>query len=67
MSDDFRDWQDDPVKVVHNQDLVVSIWPADRANPPGWVDAGISGSKEQCLAWINENCDGNCRLKQPGK
>jgi MbtH protein len=62
MSDDHRDWQGDKVKIVRNQDKVVSIWPSDRENAPGWYDVGVEGSKEDCLKWVKENCDGNCRL-----
>jgi MbtH protein len=41
-------------KVVINHEEQYSIWPADRANPPGWTDAGKSGTKEECLAHIDE-------------
>ncbi|MBI4528171.1 MAG: MbtH family NRPS accessory protein [Deltaproteobacteria bacterium] len=41
-------------KVVMNQEGQYSIWPADQENPAGWEDAGNSGSKEECLAHINE-------------
>jgi MbtH protein len=41
-------------KVVVNHEEQYSIWPADRANPPGWTDAGKSGTKEECLAHIDE-------------
>jgi MbtH protein len=62
MSDEHRDWQDDKVKVVRNHENVVSIWPSDRENAPGWYDVCVEGSKEECLKWVKENCDGNCRL-----
>ena len=62
MSDEHRDWQDDKVKVVRNHENVVSIWPSDRENALGWYDVGVEGPKEECLKWVNENCDGNCRL-----
>ena len=62
MSDEHRDWQDDKVKVVRNHENVVSIWPSDRENALGWYDVGVEGSKEECLKWVKENCDGNCRL-----
>jgi MbtH protein len=62
MSDEHRDWQDDRVKVVRNHEKVVSIWPSDRENALGWYDVGVEGSKEECLQWVKENCDGNCRL-----
>jgi MbtH protein len=41
-------------KVVVNHEEQYSIWPADRANPPGWADAGKSGTKEECLSHIDE-------------
>ncbi len=39
-------------KVVMNLEEQYSIWPADRKNPPGWRDAGKSGTKEECLDYI---------------
>jgi MbtH protein len=41
-------------KVVVNDEEQYSIWPADRNNPLGWRDAGKSGSKDECLAYIKE-------------
>ena len=41
-------------KVVVNQMEQYSIWLADRANPPGWQDAGKQGTKSECLAYIRE-------------
>ncbi|MEO8971261.1 MAG: MbtH family protein [Ktedonobacteraceae bacterium] len=41
-------------KVVVNHEEQYSIWPADRDNPPGWRDAGKSGAKEECLAYVEE-------------
>jgi MbtH protein len=41
-------------KVVINHEEQYSIWPADRENPPGWRDAGMSGQKQQCLDYIKE-------------
>jgi len=41
-------------KVVLNHEEQYSIWAADRENPLGWRDAGKSGSKEECLAYIKE-------------
>jgi MbtH protein len=41
-------------KVVLNQEEQYSIWPADRANPLGWVDAGVTGLKAECLSYIKE-------------
>ena len=53
MLEDER--SDDTVyKVVLNHEEQYSIWPASRENPAGWQDAGKSGSKEECLAYIKE-------------
>lgn len=41
-------------KVVKNEEEQYNIWPADRVNKPGWTDAGKTGTKEECVAWINE-------------
>ena len=41
-------------KVVVNSEEQDSIWPADRENALGWRDAGKSGLKEECLAYIKE-------------
>jgi MbtH protein len=41
-------------KVVVNDEEQYSIWPAERENALGWKDAGKSGTKEECLAYIKE-------------
>lgn len=41
-------------KVVVNHEEQYSIWPAQRENPPGWSDAGKSGTGAECLAFIKE-------------
>lgn len=40
--------------VVVNHEEQYSIWPADRENPLGWKNAGKSGLKTECLAYIKE-------------
>jgi MbtH protein len=51
-----RDDEEDTTvyKVVLNDEEQYSIWPAERENAPGWRDAGKSGPKAECLAWIKE-------------
>ncbi|MFV1964539.1 MAG: MbtH family NRPS accessory protein [Pirellulaceae bacterium] len=61
MSEEYRDWQDETVKVVKNHEGICSIWPAERDNAPGWEEVGISGTKDECLAHIKEHCDPDCR------
>ena len=39
-------------KVVVNHEEQYSIWPADREIPLGWRDAGKTGPKAECLAYI---------------
>jgi MbtH protein len=41
-------------KVVLNHEEQYSIWPADRENALGWRDAGKTGPKAECLAYIKE-------------
>lgn len=41
-------------KVVVNHEEQYSIWPADREHALGWRDAGKSGSKQECLAYIKD-------------
>jgi len=41
-------------KVVVNDEEQYSIWFADREPPPGWRGADKEGSKEECLAYIEE-------------
>jgi len=50
------DEQDERIryKVVLNHEEQYSIWPADRENAPGWRDAGQSGTKAECLAYIEK-------------
>ena len=55
MSSYDNDREDTTVyKVVVNHEEQYSIWPADRENPLGWNDAGKSGTKAECLAYIEE-------------
>lgn len=49
------DWEDKTTyKVVLNHEEQYSIWPASRQNALGWRDAGKSGTKTECLAYIRE-------------
>jgi MbtH protein len=50
VKDDDQD--DRTYKVVLNHEEQYSIWPAERDNAPGWRDAGQTGTKAECLAYI---------------
>ena len=41
-------------KVVLNHEDQYSIWWADRANPPGWRDEGVQGSRQECLDHVQQ-------------
>jgi len=41
-------------KVVVNHEEQYSIWLADRENPLGWRNAGRSGNKAECLAYVKQ-------------
>ena len=52
---DREDREDNTIyKVVVNHEEQYSIWPADKDNPLGWRDAGRSGTKAECLAYVKE-------------
>lgn len=40
--------------VVMNHEEQYSIWPAERELPSGWQAVGKTGSKSDCLAYIEE-------------
>lgn len=53
-----RDDDSDPFKtysVVINIEDQYSIWPQGRDVPAGWKEVGHSGSKAECLQYIEEN------------
>jgi MbtH protein len=52
----MSDEREDPTiyKVVVNAEEQYSIWPADRENPLGWNDSGKTGTKQECMAYIQE-------------
>lgn len=41
-------------RVVVNEEEQYAIWPAELAVPAGWSEAGKTGSKEECLAFVKE-------------
>ena len=41
-------------KVVVNAEEQYSIWPVERENAPGWNDGGKTGTKQECLEYIEE-------------
>lgn len=41
-------------QVVVNDEDQYSLWLASQAPPPGWKNAGKSGLKPECLAYIEE-------------
>lgn len=51
----FKEFPDNQrYKVVINHEEQYSIWPVDQTNPPGWKDVGKTGSKAQCIDYIEE-------------
>lgn len=40
--------------VLINIEAQYSIWPAGKKIPNGWSETGISGTKEECIAYIDE-------------
>jgi MbtH protein len=52
MSDPSDD--ETPYRVVRNHEEQYSIWPLQRDLPLGWEAVGKSGTKAECLAYIEE-------------
>lgn len=52
--DEFEETAAGIWKVVVNDEDQYSICPAGRENAGGWRDAGKSGPKPECLAYVNE-------------
>ena len=48
----YQAWPADRYQVVVNDEEQYSIWPADREIPVGWREAGTTGSKDECLTYI---------------
>ena len=46
--------EDVPYVVVVNDEEQYSIWPAGREIPAGWRAVGKSGTKDECLAYVEE-------------
>lgn len=40
--------------VLVNAEEQYSLWPANRPTPAGWKEAGKSGTKEECLAFVEQ-------------
>jgi MbtH protein len=46
--------EDVPYVVVINEEEQYSIWPEGREIPAGWRAVGKSGTKDECLAYVEE-------------
>ncbi|MEN9589293.1 MAG: hypothetical protein RLZZ481_1079 [Pseudomonadota bacterium] len=45
----------DLFKVLVNDEGQHSLWPAAQKSPNGWNEGGCSGTKAECLAFIEQN------------
>lgn len=52
--DDRTSTSERAYRVVLNDEEQYSIWWADRPLPEGWHPEGTEGSREECLAHIDE-------------
>ncbi len=48
------DSEDTIFRVVLNHEEQYSIWPDYKEIPKGWREAGKTGTKAECLSYINE-------------
>lgn len=54
MSDAEQEDDSRQYKVVVNGEEQYSIWPLERDTPLGWREDGKSGTKQQCLDYIEQ-------------
>ncbi len=45
----------DTFRVLINDEEQYSLWPAHKEIPRGWRQLGLVGSREACLAYVEEN------------
>lgn len=52
----MSDYDDDDTeyKVVQNHEEQFSLWPSYKEPPSGWKEVGKSGSKQECLDYIQK-------------
>jgi MbtH protein len=43
-----------PFRVVVNHEEQYALWFVERELPPGWSDAGKRGTREECLAYVEQ-------------
>lgn len=41
--------------VLKNDEDQHSLWPSFKEIPPGWVQVGPIGTKDECVAYVDEN------------
>ncbi|MCZ1012580.1 MbtH family NRPS accessory protein [Streptomyces lydicus] len=41
-------------RVVVNHEEQYSVWPVDLEIPQGWTDTGVQGTKDDCLAHVEQ-------------
>ena len=41
--------------VLANAEQQHALWPVSRPVPEGWLEVGPEGSREDCLAWIDQH------------
>jgi MbtH protein len=51
-SEDLHQEPQEIFTVVINHEEQYSIWPVNKQVPEKWRDAGMSGSKQDCLAYV---------------
>ncbi|MFI8291548.1 MbtH family protein [Streptomyces sp. ms191] len=50
----FQDDDKGRYAVVINDEEQYSVWPESREVPAGWQPTGFTGSKEECVAHVDE-------------
>ncbi|WP_114653065.1 MbtH family protein [Polynucleobacter necessarius] len=45
----------DHFKILINEENQHSLWPAQKIAPLGWTETGFTGSKAECVEFVDES------------
>lgn len=45
----------DVFKVLINSEAQYSLWPDQKDNPGGWIEAGFKGTKAECSDYVDKH------------
>jgi MFS family permease/uncharacterized protein YbdZ (MbtH family) len=52
-------------RVVVNDEPRYALWPLHKRDAPGWRDTGVSGTRDECLAYVEQVWSADLRTSRP--